>query len=193
MEIWPYLCIETRWCLHILVSIHGYFGINFPFYNISVVHITAILQDPCVETRQIKYFRDLYTIFFKILVLKHGDFLAILTIYAVYTRKFCQDPWSQTRRCQKSCFFYLYNIRGFSCKFCQDPWSETQRCQKNCFFYLYNIRGFYTQILSRSVIQNKEMQKSLFIFYINVNFIKFHQPRDGAASAKFLQYILTKQ
>ena len=35
-------------------------------------------------------------------------------------------------------------------KFCQDPWSETRRCPKSCFFYLYNIRGLYTQILSNS-------------------------------------------
>ena len=30
-----------------------------------MVHITAILQEPCLETRQIKYFRDLYTNIFQ--------------------------------------------------------------------------------------------------------------------------------
>ena len=87
--------------------------------------------------------------FVKILVLKHGDFPAILTIYAVYTRKFCQDPWSETRICHKSCFFYLYNIRGS-----------------------------YTQILSRSVIRNTQMSKKLFLlfvqytWFIHANFVK---------------------
>ena len=53
--------------------------------------------------------------FVKIHVPKHGDAKTgapfIFTASVVYTRRFCQDPCSETRRCKNRRSSYFYNIR----------------------------------------------------------------------------------
>ena len=79
----------------------------------------------------------------------------------------------------KKVFSFICSISVvYTRKFCQDPWSETRRCKKSFFLYLSNIRSLYTQILSRSVIWNKEMQKKFFLLFVqypwfmHANFVK---------------------
>jgi len=127
-EIWQHSCSETRIWLNLLVSIHGYFCINFPYLNISVVHNMAIFQDPCIETGRLKIIRDLYTYIF-------------------------QDPCIETRRFSGD----ADNFHDKHTDIFEDPCSETRRCKKRWAFYFHNILGLYTQILSRSVFRNTEM------------------------------------
>jgi hypothetical protein len=67
-------------------------------------------------------------------------------------------------------------------KFCQDPWYETRRCPNSCFFYLYNIRGLYTQILSRPVIRNTQMPKKLFLLCSEARRCPFFLPASYTTS-----------
>ena len=100
--MFQHLCIETRWWLNLLVSIHGYFCINLPYHNISVVHNTAIFQDPCIETRRLRNIRNLY-------------------------REIFQDPCIETRRFSGD----SDNIRDLYTEIFQDPCIETRRFSGN--------------------------------------------------------------
>ena len=127
----PYPCFNTRLFWHkfsilqyIRVSYHGYFTRSvyqntanqiFPWFihgdfSWSLYWNTEIFQ----QFWQLSWF--IHGNFFKIRDPKHADSIKVVscicTISVVHTRKFFQDPWSETRRCHKSCFLYLYNIRG---------------------------------------------------------------------------------
>jgi len=99
----------------------------------------AILQDPCIKTRQIKYFRDLYT-------------------------NICQDPCIETRRFSGN----SANLRGLYTQILSRPVIRNTQMPKKLFLLFVQYTWFlHANFVKTRDPKHADAKKVVFFYLFN--------------------------